>query len=78
MDTMLSKALREFLTGQLNQLIVNLGGENGEKVEEELKKFNRGEPCWVGEGMAGPKTSSRSILRLLTPNLIILGGHPLL
>jgi hypothetical protein len=47
MDTMLSKALREFMTGPLKQLIVNLGGENGSLVEEELKKFNRGEPCWV-------------------------------
>lgn len=49
MDTVLSKALREFLSGPLNQLIVNLGGKNGAKVEEELKKFNRGEPCWIKE-----------------------------
>ncbi|MEK7669597.1 MAG: hypothetical protein AAB350_03380 [Patescibacteria group bacterium] len=47
MDTMLSKALREFMTGPLKQLIVNLGGEEGYLVEEELKKFNRKEPCWL-------------------------------
>lgn len=47
MDTILSKALREFFSGPLNQLIVNLAGKNGGEVENELKKFNRGEPCWV-------------------------------
>lgn len=47
MDTMLSKALRQFLIGPLNQLIVNLGGKNGEQWEEELKKFLRKEPCWI-------------------------------
>lgn len=46
MDNMLSKALREFMTGPLNQLIVNMGGKNGDMVEAELSKFNRGEPCW--------------------------------
>jgi murein DD-endopeptidase MepM/ murein hydrolase activator NlpD len=47
MDTMLSKALREFTTGPLNQLIVNLGGQEGDQWEEELKKFLRKEPCWT-------------------------------
>lgn len=43
---MLSKALREFTTGPLKQLIVNLGGKDGDQWEEELKKFLRKEPCW--------------------------------
>ncbi len=47
MDIMLSKALREFTTGPLNQLIVNLGGQDGNQWEEELKKFLRKEPCWI-------------------------------
>ena len=46
MDTTLSKALREFTTGPLSQLIVNLGGQEGDQWEEELKKFLRKEPCW--------------------------------
>jgi len=46
MDTMLSKALREFTTGPLNQLIVNLGGDDGDRWDEEFKRFLRKEPCW--------------------------------
>jgi hypothetical protein len=46
MDSILSKALREFTTGPLNQLIVNLGGQDGEQWEQELKKFLRKESCW--------------------------------
>ncbi|MFA6295288.1 MAG: hypothetical protein WC666_02590 [Candidatus Paceibacterota bacterium] len=46
MDTMLSRALREFTTGPLNQLLVNLGGQDGSQWEEEFKKFLRKEPCW--------------------------------
>lgn len=46
MEHMLSKALREFMSGPLNQLVVNLGGEDGAMWEEELKKFNRKETCW--------------------------------
>lgn len=44
---MLSKALREFMTGPLNQLIVNLGGRDSSLWAEELKKFLRKEPCWT-------------------------------
>lgn len=47
MNTMLSKALREFTAGPLNQLIVNLGGQDGNQWEEELKRFLRKEPCWT-------------------------------
>jgi hypothetical protein len=46
MEHMLSKALREFMSGPLNQLVVNLGGEDGAMWEEELKRFNRKETCW--------------------------------
>lgn len=46
MDNILSKALREFTTGPLNQLLVNMGGKDGDRVEAELSKFNRREPCW--------------------------------
>lgn len=46
---MLSKALREFFSGPLHQVLVNLGGEDGEKWEKMLNKFNRKELCWVPE-----------------------------
>lgn len=46
MDSMLSKALRDFTSGPLNQLIVNLSGEQGYRWEEEFKRFLRKEPCW--------------------------------
>ncbi|MFA6339238.1 MAG: hypothetical protein WCW87_04270 [Candidatus Paceibacterota bacterium] len=47
MDTLLSKALREFTTGPLNQLIVNLGGQDGSQWEQQLKRFLRKESCWI-------------------------------
>lgn len=47
METMLSKALREFMTGPLNQLIVNLGGQDGNQWEKQFKQFLRKEPCWT-------------------------------
>ncbi|MFA6227327.1 MAG: hypothetical protein WC631_02545 [Candidatus Paceibacterota bacterium] len=53
MQNMLSEALQEFL-GLLKQLIANLLGQNGKEIGEELKKFNRGEPCWAGEMMYIP------------------------
>jgi len=46
---MLFEALREFTTGLLNQLLVNLSGQDGQTWLEELKKFLRKEPCWVAE-----------------------------
>lgn len=68
MDTMLSKALREFTTGPLSQLIVNIGGQEGDQWEEELKKFLRKEPCWSNGQVAQvtqPKTTP-SILELVS------------
>ncbi len=46
-NTMLFKALREFNSGLLNHLIVNLAGEDGERWLREFKKFLRKEACWV-------------------------------
>ena len=68
MNTTLSKALREFTTGPLNQLIVNLGGQDGEQWEGELKKFLHKEPCWSNgqvTQVAEPK-STPSILELVS------------
>jgi hypothetical protein len=68
MNTMLSKALREFTTGPLNQLIVNLGGQEGDQWEEELKKFLRKEPCW-SNGQVAQVTQPKpkpSILELVS------------
>lgn len=62
MDTMLSRALREFLSGPLKQLLVDLGGNDGERVEKELKKFLRREPCWLPEAKARTKKPARPIL----------------
>jgi len=49
MDPMLSKALRDFMSGPLNQLIVNLAGKDGAQWEAELSRFTRREPCWIGK-----------------------------
>ena len=68
MDTMLSKALREFTTGPLNQLIVNLGGQDGDHWEQQLKQFLRKEPCWTNGNVtqvAQPKPTP-SILELVS------------
>ncbi len=48
MDTMLSKALREFTTGPLNQLLVNLAGQESQMWEDALKRFLRKENPWAG------------------------------
>ncbi len=68
METMLSKALREFTTGPLNQLIVNLGGQDGDQWEQQLKQFLRKEPCWTNGNVtqvAQPKPTP-SILELVS------------
>lgn len=68
MDTMLSKALREFMSGPLNQLIVNLGGQEGDQWEQQLKQFLRKEPCWTNGNVtqvAQPKPTP-SILELVS------------
>ena len=47
MQTMLSNALRDFTAGPLNQLLVNLAGQDSARWEEQFKHFLRQEPCWV-------------------------------
>jgi len=46
-STVLFTALREFTTGLLNQLLVNLAGQEGQIWLREFKRFLRKEPCWV-------------------------------
>ena len=71
MDTMLSKALREFTTGPLNQLIVNLGGQDGSQWEEELKRFLRKELCWSnGEVAQAPAPKPRTDLLELVSTIL--------
>jgi hypothetical protein len=68
MDTMLSKALREFITGPLNQLIVNIGGQDSDQWEQQFKQFLRKEPCWTNGNVtqvAQPKPTP-SILELVS------------
>lgn len=45
-STVLFTALREFTTGLLNQLLVNLAGQDGQTWHTEFKKFLRRERCW--------------------------------
>ena len=72
MNTMLSKALREFTTGPLNQLIVNLGGQDGSQWEEEFKRFLRKEPCWSnGEVAQAPAPKPRTDLLELVSTVVI-------
>ncbi len=61
MDPILSRALREFTTGPLNQLLVNLGGKDGQLWEEELNKFNRKEPCWPDNNKTISRFENESI-----------------
>lgn len=74
MDTMLSKALREFMTGQLNQLIVNLGGQDGDEWERELKRFLRKEPCWsngeVAQATEEPKPAAPALLEFVSTVIV--------
>ncbi len=63
MDTVLSKALREFTTGPLNQLIVNLAGEDGQSWETAFKQFLRKEPCWCKD----PQTYAGALLDFVKP-----------
>lgn len=50
MDTILRKALRA--NGPLNRLIANLGGQDGDQWEQQLKQFLRKEPCWINGEVA--------------------------
>lgn len=57
MDTMLSRALRDFLSGPLKQLLVNISGKENSLWEKEFARFLRKEPCWIEkkeEGIVAP------------------------
>ena len=74
MDSMLSKALREFTAGPLNQLIVNIGGQDGSQWEEELKRFLRKEPCWANAEVARAPTA-KPVTNLLDPvSTVVISG----
>lgn len=64
----LQQALRDITTGPLNQLIVNLGGQDGGQWEEELKKFLRKEPCWPNDQapQVAPPKPTPSILEFVS------------
>jgi hypothetical protein len=73
MEHMLSRALRDFLSGPLNQLIVNLAGRDAVRWEEQFGLFLRQEPCWrdrktcIKESTGGRITlSSEIVLRGFT------------
>ncbi len=72
MNNMLSKALREFTTGPLNQLIVNLGGQEGDKWEDELKKFLRKEPCWSGGQVTQVTVPKQKHLILESVSMVVI------
>lgn len=69
MDVMLRRALRNY-TGLRHQLDKNLLGKNGERVAEELKRFNRGEPCWVSRERTATKSKSR--IQLFSTQISVL------
>ncbi len=66
MDTMLSRALREFTAGPLNQLVVNLSGQDGGRWENEFKRFLRKEPCWANTEIL-PTQAEDHCTELLVP-----------
>lgn len=88
MDTMLSKALREFTTGPLNQLIVNIGGQEGGLWEGELKKFLRRQPCWSKAEEVKPQPKQKLLgnhnaafaasgeEEFVAKKLFVCDGHP--
>ncbi len=74
MDAILSKALREFITGPLNQLIVNLGGQNGDHWEQQFKQFLRKEPCWI-DGQITQVTQITQVAQSISaPSILKLVG----
>jgi hypothetical protein len=60
METMLSKALQDFL-GLLQQLIQNLLGKDSEEWTVAFKKFLRKEPTWAEEMIYIPLEWSRDL-----------------
>lgn len=66
MDTILTRRLREFTNGPLIQLTVNLGGQNGDLWEQQLKQFLLKEPCWT-EGCGTQVTEPKPTPSILEP-----------
>ena len=76
-NTMLFKALREFTTGLLNQLLVNLAGQDGQLWLAEFKKFLRHEPCWIATPAAVVETAKKAkvyLRRLFETETITVGA----
>jgi len=74
MNTMHSKALPELTTGLLNQLIVNLGGQDGGRWEKELELFLSKKPCWTkGQvtQVAKPKLKPKPLILEFVSTVII-------
>ncbi len=67
--TVLFTALREFTTGLLHQLLVNLSGQDGQMWLGEFKKFLRKESCWVPRETVIPVEVEESVPRLSTDHL---------
>lgn len=63
-----NETLRQIWDGPLKDLILKLNGANGPEVLEELKKFNRGEPCWVSK----EKQASTPHIKLISPQVSVL------
>lgn len=81
---MLKEVLLKY-QGPLGQLLINLSGENGEKVFTELNKFNRKEPCWITASThpvskMNVDGKKKSILRCMGKNLSLksLDGNRLI
>jgi len=72
-NTMLFQALREFTTGLLNQLLVNLAGQEGQLWLEEFKRFLRREPCWVSV-VETAKRAKVYFSRLYANELLFIGA----
>src|ERR1051325_1684194 len=56
-----SATLRKLWCGPLADLMVKLAGKNGAKVQEELAKFSREEPCWTKEAVGGKNRAAAEL-----------------
>ena len=64
-NSMLFQELREFTTGLLNQLFVNLAGQDGQIWLDEFKKFVRQEACWVADGTQNATKKAKEVKEYL-------------
>ena len=83
-STVLFTALRELTTGLLNQLLVNLAGQEGQIWLREFKRFLRKEPCWVmtilqrliSDGKYDSVNSNITDENFPVPENFVLGSDP--